>query len=132
MLLANASERSFLHYIIYKRGTKEFEKIFSFPVVIVFNMCYNDYSENDSSTENDEKRILTMKTRKKYFVADFVTDLYFLDDEAEMFYAESPEAVEKEVRNVLGEHLLALTVRKATWRERRRAKKNHYNACIVH
>ena len=73
-----------------------------------------------------------MKNRKKYYVAEFVTDLYFQDDEAEMFHAESAAAVEQEVRNVLGDHLLAVTVRKATWRERRYAKKNHYNACIVH
>lgn len=73
-----------------------------------------------------------MKNRKKYYVAEFVTDLYFQYDEAEMFHAESAEAVEQEVRNTLGEHLLTLTVRKATWRERRRAKKNHYNPCIVH
>lgn len=72
-----------------------------------------------------------MKIRKKYFVAEFVTDLYH-DDEAEMFYAESAEAVEREVRESLGEHLLALYVRKATWAERRRAKKAHYNPCVVH
>lgn len=73
-----------------------------------------------------------MKTRKQYFVAEFVTDLYFQDDEAEMFYAESAEAVEKEVRDLLGNHVLALYVRKATWAERRKAKKSHYNPCIVH
>ena len=73
-----------------------------------------------------------MKNRKKYFIASFVTDLYFQDEEAEMFHAESAEAVEQEVRNVLGNHLLSLRIRKATWRERRRAKKNGYNACIVH
>lgn len=72
-----------------------------------------------------------MKNRKHYYVADFVTDMY-LDDESEIFYAESPEAVEREVREVLGTHLLAVAVRKATWAERRRMKKAHYNACIVH
>ena len=71
-----------------------------------------------------------MKTRKKYFVAEFVTDLYH-DDETEIFYAESAEAVEREVQNVLGEHLLVCVVRKATWTERRRMRKNHYQACIV-
>lgn len=69
---------------------------------------------------------------KKYFVAEFVTDLYFRDDEAEMFLAESAEAVEREVRETLGNHLLACSVRRATWAERRRAKKHGYNACIVH
>ncbi len=73
-----------------------------------------------------------MKNRKKYWVAEFVTDLYFCDDEAEMFHAESAEAVEREIRESLGEHLLAVTVRKATWGERRKAKKHGYNACIVH
>jgi hypothetical protein len=72
-----------------------------------------------------------MKIRKKYFVAEFVTDLYH-DDESEMFLAESAEAVEREVRETLGNHLLACSVRKATWAERRRAKKHVYNACIVH
>ena len=71
-----------------------------------------------------------MKTRKHYFVAEFVTDLYH-DDEAEMFYAESAEAVEREIKETLGEHLLAVVVRKATWAERRRAKKSRYNPCIV-
>lgn len=73
-----------------------------------------------------------MKTKKKYFVATFVTDLYFLDEETEMFYAESAEAVEREVREALGEHLLAVEVRKATWSERRYYRKNHINPCIVH
>ena len=73
-----------------------------------------------------------MKIRKKYFVAEFVTDLCFLDEEAEMFYAESADAVMKEIVTALGEHLLTCNVRKATWAERRRAKKAHYNACIVH
>ena len=71
-----------------------------------------------------------MKNRKHYFVAEFVTDM-FRDDEAEMFFAESAEAVEREIREVLGEHLLAVVVRKATWVERRRARKAHYNPCIV-
>ena len=84
------------------------------------------------SQRKPRKEDNTMKNRKKYFIASFVTDLYSGDDEAEMFHAESAEAVEQEVRNVLGDHLLSVTVRKATWRERRRTKKNHYNACIVH
>lgn len=72
-----------------------------------------------------------MKNRKKYWVAEFVTDCEFLDEETEMFYAESEEAVVKEITKTLGEHLLSCEVRKATWAERRRAKKAHYNACIV-
>ena len=72
-----------------------------------------------------------MKNRKKYYVAEFVTDL-FHDDETEIFYAESEEAVEREIKETLGEHLLAVVVRKATWAERRRMKKEHYNPCIVH
>lgn len=73
-----------------------------------------------------------MKTRKKYFMAEFVTDLYFGDDEQEMFHAESAEAVEQEMREALGEHLLALSVRKATWKERRYYRKNKIQPCIVH
>lgn len=72
-----------------------------------------------------------MRTRKKYYVAEFVTDLYH-DDEAEMFYAESAEAVEREIKETLGEHLLAVCVRKATCAERRKMRKAHYNPCIVH
>lgn len=72
-----------------------------------------------------------MKSRKKYYVAEFVTDM-FNDDESEMFYAESPEAVEREVRETLGEHLLAVVVRKATWAEKRHYRKNNINPCIVH
>lgn len=68
---------------------------------------------------------------KKYYVAQFVTDLYFQDDEYEMFYAKSPEAVVDEIKRTLGEHLIACTVRKATLAERIRAKKHGYNACIV-
>lgn len=70
--------------------------------------------------------------KKKYFVAEFVTDMYFMDDEAEMFYAESPEAVEQEIKEVLGEHLISCYIRKATWAERRYYRKNKINACIVH
>lgn len=72
-----------------------------------------------------------MKNRKKYYVAEFVTDM-LRDYESEMFYAESPEAVEREVREALGEHLLAVEVRKATWAERRYYRKNKINPCIVH
>jgi hypothetical protein len=77
------------------------------------------------------KRRKKDKTMKKYYVAEFVTDL-FNDDEAEMFHAESAEAVEREVREALGEHLLALCVRKATWAERRYYRKNKIQPCIVH
>ena len=61
--------------------------------------------------------------RMKYYVAEFVTDLYFRDDEDELFYAESEEAVMDELQKSLGQHLLAASVRKATWAERRYAKK---------
>ena len=71
-----------------------------------------------------------MKIRKKYFIAEFATDLYH-DDEAELFLAESAEAVEREVREALGEHLLALYVRKPTWAERRKIKKAQCIPCIV-
>lgn len=63
-----------------------------------------------------------MKNRKKYFMAQFITDLCFGDDEHEVFYAESKEEVEKELRNSLGEHLRAVVVRPATFRERRMIK----------
>lgn len=72
-----------------------------------------------------------MKNRKKYFVAEFATDLY-RDDEAELFLAESAEAVEREIREYLGKHLLCCYVRRATWAERRRAKRAHYNPCLIH
>lgn len=71
-----------------------------------------------------------MKNRKHYFVAEFATDL-LRDDETEIFYAPSVEAVEREIKETLGEHLLAVYVRKATWAERRRMRKTHYQACIV-
>ena len=64
---------------------------------------------------------------KKYFVAEVVTDLYYGDDEAEIFYATSAEAVEREVRESLGKHLICCYVRKATWKERRYYKKTHKN-----
>lgn len=73
-----------------------------------------------------------MKNRKKYYMAEFVTDLYFGDDEAEMFYSESPEAVEREIKNALGEHLIAVVVRKATWAERRYYRKNKIQPCLTH
>jgi hypothetical protein len=94
-------------------------------------MCYNVYSEKQSS-QKTRKKDKTMRNRKKYWIADFVTDLYFLDDESEMFYAESAEAVVREMREVLGEHLLAVVVRKATWAEKRFYRKNKINPCIVH
>jgi hypothetical protein len=75
---------------------------------------------------------LKMKNRKKYFIAHFVTDLGFLDDEYEMFCARNEEAVAQELREVLGEHLLAYEIRRATWTERRMMRKTHGNACIVH
>lgn len=71
-----------------------------------------------------------MKIRKKYFVAEFATDLYH-DDEAELFLAESAEAVEQEVRKTLGEHLLCCYVRKPTWAERRQIRKSQRIPCVV-
>lgn len=73
-----------------------------------------------------------MKNHKKYFVAEFVTDMYFMEEESEIFYAQSAEAVEREVKEVLGEHLIAVTVRKATWGERRYCRKNKIQPSIVH
>ena len=70
-----------------------------------------------------------MKIRKKYFVAHFVTDLY-RDDEYEMFYAESDEAVMSEIARTLGDHLIYCEVRKATWAERRYYKR--YSICMAH
>jgi hypothetical protein len=64
-----------------------------------------------------------MKNRKKYFVAHYVTDCYYQDDEYEMFYAESEEAVKQEIEKILGEHLIACVISKATWAERRQMKK---------
>lgn len=73
-----------------------------------------------------------MKIRKKYFIAEFVTDLYFGDDEAELFLAESAEAVEQDIRKTLGEHLLSCHVRKTTWAERRQIRKSQLIPCVVH
>lgn len=72
-----------------------------------------------------------MNFNKRYYVAHFVTDLYSQDDEYEMFYADSKEAVEQEIQKVLGEHLLVCEVRKATWAERRQMRRAHYRPCIV-
>jgi hypothetical protein len=64
-----------------------------------------------------------MRTRKKYFAVEFVTDIEFMDVEFEVFCAESAEAVEEELKRLLGKHLIAVNVRKAHWYERRYAKK---------
>ena len=89
--------------------------------------------KRESATQkNDKARKTKMKNRKKYFVAEFITDMYFGDDESEMFHAESPEAVEREVREVLGDHLITLSVRKATWKERRHYRRHKIQPCIVH
>ena len=64
-----------------------------------------------------------MKNRKKYFMAHFVTDMYSGNDEYEMFIAENAEAVELELENLFGEHLIFCEVRKATWAQRRYYKK---------
>ena len=66
-----------------------------------------------------------MKTRKKYYVAEFTTDQYFMDDEYEFFYAESAEEVEREMRELFGKHLISCHVRKATWKERRYCRKTY-------
>ena len=70
-----------------------------------------------------------MKNRKKYFVAHFVTDLFFQEDEIAMFEAENEAEVEKQLKLMFGEHLLACEMRKATWIERRYYRK--YNVCIA-
>jgi hypothetical protein len=73
-----------------------------------------------------------LKPRKKYFIAHFVTDLYyFRDDEYEVFYAESENAVHEELHKKFGHNLLACTVRKATWAERREFKKANIGICIA-
>lgn len=69
--------------------------------------------------------------KQKLYVVNLVTDLYFYEDEYEMFCADSIEAVEREIQKTLGEHLIAYEIRKATWAERRRMKKAHYNPCIA-
>ena len=73
-----------------------------------------------------------MKTRNHYFIAHFVTDLGFVDDEYEMFYAPTKAAVEQEIKNALNEHLLACEVRRATIIEIIRFKRTKANPCIVH
>jgi len=64
-----------------------------------------------------------MKKRMKYFAVQFVTDLYLMDTEYELFCAESAESVERELKAQLGNHLLSYEIRKATWAQRRYAKK---------
>lgn len=64
-----------------------------------------------------------MKTRTKYFFVSYATDLYFYEDENAIICAESAEEAERAMRDSLGEHLLAVYVRPATWRERRAYKK---------
>ena len=64
-----------------------------------------------------------MKNRKKYFMAHFVTDMYCRDDEYEMYLADSAEAVERDLQNHFGEHLIFCEVKKATWTQRRYYKK---------
>lgn len=70
-----------------------------------------------------------MKNRKKFYVAHFVTDLFFQEDEYEMIEAESEEEAEKQLRLTLGEHLLACRIRKASWAEQRYYKK--YHICLA-
>ena len=70
-----------------------------------------------------------MKNRKKQFVAHIVTDSYFMEDEYDIIEAESVEDATQKLRDMLGEHLLACYVRKATWAERRYYKK--YHICIA-
>jgi hypothetical protein len=72
-----------------------------------------------------------MKTRKKFYVAEFVTDLYFCDDETQMFYAESKQAVEQELNELLGIHLLAYYIRKATRAEKKNYLRLHQGTCIA-
>ena len=73
-------------------------------------------------------RKIEMKNRKKYFVAEYVTDIALGDVEQEIFYADSKQVVVEEMRRFLGGHLLAIEVREATWTERREFKKS--NTCI--
>lgn len=67
--------------------------------------------------------------RQKLYRAHFVTDLYFGDDEYEMFYANDPDEVMNFLKESLGEHLIFCEIRKATWKERRYFRK--YNICIA-
>ena len=61
--------------------------------------------------------------KQKLYVAHFITDLHFGDDEYERFYAHSADEVENFLQESLGEHLIVCEVRKATWAERREHKK---------
>jgi hypothetical protein len=72
-----------------------------------------------------------MKNKKHYFVVEFVLDLHFREDEDCIYYAESEEKVKEDMQKHFGEHLLAMYVRKATWIESRRFKKNKIVPCIA-
>jgi hypothetical protein len=64
---------------------------------------------------------------KKYFmahyVAQFVPGMYTYEDEYEMFYAESKDAIKNYLAQILGTRLMLAEVKKATWAQKRYAKK---------
>lgn len=61
---------------------------------------------------------------KKYFTVTFITDTNFGDEEFAIVYAKNEAEARKEMELILGEHLLAMTIRQSTWAERRFARHN--------
>jgi hypothetical protein len=72
-----------------------------------------------------------MKNRKQYFVAEYILDFHFMEDEYSVFLADSEEAVLKYMDKHFGKHLIACYVRKATWAERRNYKKHPLCTAVI-
>jgi hypothetical protein len=65
-----------------------------------------------------------MKHTRKYFTVTFVTDIYFGDEEYAIVIAKNEVEARKEMEALLGEHLIAMTVRLSSWAEKRLARHN--------
>lgn len=63
-----------------------------------------------------------MKNKRKYFVAHFVTDLYFYDVEEAIYHAENENAVREALKDRFGKNLQGCEVREMTWVERIKAR----------
>jgi hypothetical protein len=62
---------------------------------------------------------------------DITADLSgYYETSSAMMYAENREAIKRELEQKLGSHLIAIHIRKASWRERREYKKTH-ETCIA-
>lgn len=72
---------------------------------------------------------------KKYFVAhyaaNFIPGMYAYDDEYEIFYAESIDAIKNYLAQTLGTRLILAEVKKATWAQKRYAKKYPISVTVI-